>query len=195
VASTPLFENPRKDEMRVIGGKVRGRRLEAPKGERVRPTLDRVRESLFNILMPRLPEARFLDLFAGSGANGIEALSRGATLCTFVDNDDVSLRALRKNLDTTGLGAQARVRRLLLPSGLARLAEEGVAYDLVFADPPYAFEKHDRLLKEVKELGLLADQGLIVLEHSSKTTLPEDLGAVSRVRQTRYGDTSLSFYT
>jgi 16S rRNA (guanine(966)-N(2))-methyltransferase RsmD len=180
--------------MRVIGGTARGRRLEAPKGEAVRPTLDRVRESLFNILAPRIVGARFLDLFAGSGANGIEALSRGASLCIFVDSGEASIRALRKNLDGTGFSATARVMRLPLPEGLSKLGSNGGPYDLIFADPPYALEVHERLLSGIKELGLLADQGLIVVEHSTRTDIGDALGGFERVRQARYGDTTLSFY-
>lgn len=181
--------------MRVIGGTARGRRLEAPRGARVRPTLDRVRESLFNILAPRLEGAGFLDLFAGSGANGIEALSRGASHCTFVDNEEQSLRVLRKNLDITGLSGEARVRRLPLPGGLARLGEEGSRYNLIFADPPYVFNRYDTLLNTIREAGLLEDQGLIVLEHSARSELQDQLGGYGCVRRNRYGDTALSFYT
>lgn len=181
--------------MRVIGGEARGRRLEAPKGARVRPTLDRVRESLFNILAPRLSGARFLDLFAGSGANGIEALSRGASACTFVDNDETSLRVLRKNLDNTGLGARARVRRLPLPGGLDRLEEFEGGYDIIFADPPYIFSRHAALLAAVRNFGLLAEQGVIVLEHAARTELADELDGYRCSRRNRYGDTALSFYT
>ncbi|MDX9972684.1 MAG: 16S rRNA (guanine(966)-N(2))-methyltransferase RsmD [FCB group bacterium] len=181
--------------MRVIAGTLKGRRLEAPKGEQVRPTLDRVRESLFNILAPRIVGVNFLDLYAGSGANGIEALSRGAARCTFVDNGALALRALGNNLDNTGLAAKARVRRLSLPEGLARLAEAQERYDLVFADPPYGLDVHERLLTSIKELGLLADQGLIVLEHATSMALPESVGPCERVRQARYGHTTLSLYT
>lgn len=181
--------------MRVIAGTLKGRRLEAPKGELVRPTLDRVRESLFNIIAPRIVGVNFLDLYAGSGANGIEALSRGATACTFVDNGVLALRALRNNLDNTGLAAKARVWRLSLPEGLTRLAEGGKRFDLVFADPPYGLDVHERLLTSIKELGLLADQGLIVLEHATGTALPEAVGPCERVRQVRYGHTTLSLYT
>lgn len=180
--------------MRVIGGMARGRRLEAPRGTRVRPTLDRVRESLFNILAPRLPGVRFLDLFAGSGANGIEALSRGAVSCLFVDHDEQSLRVLRKNLDATGLSEAARVRRLPLPGGLAKLGEEREAFEVVFADPPYAFGHHEKLLSALREAGLLVDQGLIVLEHSSRLELADELGGYRVTRRNRYGDTTLSFY-
>lgn len=137
----------------------------------------------------------FLDLYAGSGANGIEALSRGAARCTFVDNGTLALHALRNNLDNTGLAAKARVRRLSLPEGLGRLAEGKEQYNLVFADPPYGLEVHERLLTSIKELGLLADQGLIVLEHATSRELPETIGACSRVRQVRYGHTTLSLYT
>ena len=179
--------------MRVIAGKARGIRLQAPKGQRVRPTLDRVRESLFNILGPRLPGARFLDLFAGTGANGIEALSRGAEHCAFVDDDVRSLRIIRANLETVRLAQAAEVFRYSLPSGLARVGAEP-GYDIVFADPPYDFKKYDALLDGLSQHHLLQGGGIVVIEHDAQTALPDGCGPLRLDRQTRYGDTRLSFY-
>lgn len=181
--------------MRVIGGTARGLRLEVPKGTRVRPTLDRVRESLFNILSPHLAEARFLDLFAGSGANGIEALSRGAAHSAFVDDDARSLTVVRHNLSTTGLAKRSSVHRLSLPTGLTKLSDREKPFGLVFADPPYIFEAYEKLLRTLREAELLVPDGLVVLEHATRVELPEELSGYRRYRQAKYGEASLSFFS
>lgn len=177
--------------MRVIAGSKRGRPLKVPRGNEVRPTLERTREALFNILGPRLQGARFLDLFAGTGANGIEALSRGAAHALFVDSDRRAIAVVRENLARTGLGERAAIRRLNLPPQLAKIQGP---FDLVFADPPYTFEHHDALLAGLGAHGLVAEGGLVVLEHG-KTPAPAPIVApFEQVRQQHYGDTWLSFY-
>lgn len=181
--------------MRVIAGTARGVRLEAPKGLDVRPTLDRVRESLFSIIGPRLSGARFLDLFAGTGANGVEALSRGAAQSVFVDDSPRSLQAVRANLLRTKLSERGVCTRGKLPSVLERVAGMGDPFDFILADPPYGFESFDVLLEAVGALRLLADSGLIVLEHASRSPLPSALGGFKRVRQEKYGECSLSFFS
>lgn len=179
--------------MRVIGGTARGRTLEAPRGMQVRPTLDRVRESLFNILAPSLPNARFLDLFAGSGANGIEALSRGAIHATFVDNDARSLAVIRKNLDTLDFKKDVRVLKYSLPAGLERLDGEE-PFHIIYADPPYVFARHERLLELIRTHHLLAQGGLIVVEHGARMVLPDDVACYACDRRNRYGEAALSFF-
>ncbi|MCC6490978.1 MAG: 16S rRNA (guanine(966)-N(2))-methyltransferase RsmD, partial [Candidatus Hydrogenedentes bacterium] len=149
---------------RVIAGLARGIRLDAPEGAAVRPTLDRVRESLFSILMPRLPGARFADLFAGSGANGIEALSRGAAASVFVDSDAQSLACVQQNLARARLQPDARLYRLRLPSGLARLRKTEAPFDLVFADPPFDFSAYDALLEALVSGELLLPHSLVIIE-------------------------------
>lgn len=186
--------------MRVIAGTARGVRLFAPSGCEVRPTLDRVRESLFNILMPRIEGARFLDLYAGTGANGIEALSRGADSATFVDNDLRSLAAVERNLAAARLGRQADVRRLDLPEGLRTLWADGKTYDVIFADPPFATRErapieYDRLLSAIDSARVLGEGGLIVVEHSSRVALAEEIDGFSRFRVSKYGEIALSFFS
>ncbi|MBN2310260.1 MAG: 16S rRNA (guanine(966)-N(2))-methyltransferase RsmD [Candidatus Hydrogenedentes bacterium] len=180
--------------MRVIAGKAKGIRLESPKGRGVRPTLDRVRESLFSILGPRLADARFLDLFAGTGANGIEALSRGAVHATFVDNDRRSQELVRRNLGRAGLSDSADCRCLRLPNALASLSP-CEPYDIIFADPPYAFEEFDALLGALQEGRLLAEDGIVVVEHARGAAVPEQTAGLCRQREAVYGDTRLSFFT
>jgi len=181
--------------MRVIAGTARGARLEAPKGMRVRPTLDRVRESLFNILTPRLPGCRFLDLFAGAGGNGIEALSRGAAAAVFADNDRRSLAAIERNLKHTGLAQHAEVVRCTLPGGLRSLASNAEPFDVVFADPPYDFREYAALLEAVADAKLLNEGGVLVVEHERHAALPEETGGLKCSRHKSYGGTNLSFYT
>jgi 16S rRNA (guanine966-N2)-methyltransferase len=150
--------------MRVVGGTARGRRLVAPAGDRTRPTTDRVREAMFNALWSRgvLDGAAVVDLFAGSGALGIEALSRGAARATFVDHDAAARRAVARNLDACGLADRAEVvgapvERFL--AGVARPAGEEPAFDLAFADPPYAFAGWEGLLAARPARLLVAESG------------------------------------
>jgi len=160
----------------------------------VRPTSDRLRETLFNVIAPRIEESRFLDLCAGSGAVGIEALSRGASHSTFVDRSRRSCALIESNLALCRIPEDQQViycsevydflRQTILP-----------AWDIAFFDPPY---KED-YLKTLEFLGtnsskLLTDKGLLIVEHHHKTTLPESIGNLSRTRVLKQGDSSLSFY-
>lgn len=177
--------------MRVIAGQARGRTLISPAGERVRPTLDRVREALFNILASEVPESRFLDLFAGSGANGIEALSRGAQAAVFIDNHPESIACIMKNLATTGLAGRGRCLRYALPGGLVNV---GGDYNVVFADPPHAFGNYEELLAAVARGGVLEDGGVMVMEHARKLTLPDAVAKLKKTQERHYGMTTLTFY-
>ena len=182
--------------MRVIAGSARGVPLFTPTGNDIRPTLDRVRESLFNILMNRVEGCRFLDLFAGTGANGIEALSRGAASAVFVDQDIKALDLIQRNLKKTRLETSAECHRLVLPKGIATiLGRNGVPFDVVFCDPPYAFSGHLALLAEIKSQQLLAVDGVIVMETSSDMELPQQVGDLSQTSRRVYGDTALSFFS
>jgi 16S rRNA (guanine(966)-N(2))-methyltransferase RsmD len=176
--------------MRVIAGEAKGARLTVPKGPNVRPTLDRVRESLFNMLGDRVPGARFLDLYAGSGANGIEALSRGADHAVFVDKD---IRFVRDNLRKTRLNGRAECVKANLPGGIGRL-EDRAPFHIVFADPPFKLDNFAHLLDLVAQTRLLASEGIIVLEHSSRLELQDRLGPYAKNRERVYGETQLTFY-
>lgn len=181
--------------MRVIAGKAKGARLTVPKGLDVRPTLDRVRESLFSILAPRIEGARFLDLFAGTGANGIEALSRGAKACTFVDSDARACETIRRNLEKTHLSQLAEVCLLTLPDAIPRLAERRTQYEVVFADPPYNFTQYGALFRAIERSRLLAPNGIVVVEHAARTEMLEIIEDFKRTRRADYGDTALSFFS
>lgn len=178
--------------MRVIAGQAKGIQLSPPPKElAIRPTLDRVREALFSILMPRLEGARFLDLFAGTGANGIEALSRGAARCTFVDSDARALKLVRGNLVRAKLERGAECLKLILPKDLRALR---ASFDIVFADPPYAFSDYEALLSGLQTYSLLSPDGVFILEHTRRAAPPERVETLLRTRQADYGDTVLSFY-
>jgi 16S rRNA (guanine966-N2)-methyltransferase len=170
--------------MRIIAGTHKGRRISAPKG--ARPTSDRVREALFSILAGRVEGARVLDLFAGSGALGIEALSRGAASATFVDDDPGAIRVIRRNLD-----AVHAVRRDAA-AFLRSARDEGRQYDLVFLDPPYRLGP--RIGRELSELvaAVLAPAGVVVSESDRRA--PLDLPDLDLADERRYGDTLIRFH-
>jgi len=180
--------------MRVIAGAHKGRRLNGPKGPGLRPTSDRVKEALFSILGSRVAGSRFLDLYAGTGAIGIEALSRGAHQVTFVEPDQSALRVLRANLAQCGLTASADIHACSAAAFLKRRAKSAIPHDLVFADPPYQPDHLAELWTALGESAAIAPDALIVLEHSSKAAVPLSHGHLSLLRQYRYGDTTLSTF-
>ena len=175
-----------KPGVRITGGDFRGRGLAVPPG--ARPTEGRVREALFSIWADRLEGSRVLDLFAGSGVVGLEALGRGALSVLSIDQDLQAVKTLQSNAAQLG-EKLIDIRRLSLPEGLSRLTGP---YDLVFADPPYAFQSYVELAKKVAPL--LAENGELVIEHSNRTDLPLEAGPLVRIDVRRYGDSFLSFY-
>ena len=156
--------------MRIVAGSRKGHRIDAPPGLTTRPTSDRVRENVFNIVAPWVEDATVLDLFAGTGAMGMEALSRGAARAVFVEADVEGCRAINANLDRLRLTG-ARVVRAETTTGLAQEAAAGRKYDLVLADPPYAMTDYATLARYLPLV--LADDGLVVLETSSRDPEPE----------------------
>lgn len=182
--------------MRVIAGTYRSRPLEAPAGLTTRPTSDRLRETLFNVLAPRIEGARFLDLYAGSGAVGIEALSRGASEVVLVEKAHGALRVLRANLQRMAIAEAVSVVATSVSTFLEREAAAD-AFDIIFLDPPYELEKeYAATLAAVggRAQALLAPRGIVIAEHRRKTTLPDGYGQLTRTRLLRQGDAALSFY-
>ena len=180
---------------RIIAGSNKGRRLKAPKGLAIRPTGARVRQTLFDILTPRLPGCRFLDAFAGSGGIGLEALSRGAGRVVMVDSSAAAVAAVRENLEALGgEGGRVQVFRQDARIALAALADSGVRFDVVYLDPPYGSGLYEPVLAQLTETRLLEEDGVAVAEHFHKTPLPETIGSLFRYRQVRVGDHCLSFY-
>ncbi len=180
--------------MRVIGGSDRGRHLRAPRGLRTRPTADRTRVALFDILGPAVAGMRVLDLFAGTGAVGIEALSRGAARAVFVERDRDALRALRANLAALRLGReQARVVAGDAVAVLPVLEASEAPFDLVFLDPPYAGDLAARALAALARGALLGPGARVVVQHSVRTPLPVPAGLRPGREPRRFGDTTLTF--
>ncbi len=177
--------------MRVIAGKYKGRKLEAPLDMSVRPTTDKVKEALFDIIMADVPGAVFCDLFAGSGAIGIEALSRGADKCWFCDADRTSIRLVKTNLRSCGIGDEAKVVTGDYKKALRKITDK---IDIFFIDPPYESGIYESCLSQIEILDLLSDDAIIITEHDSRTDMPEETETMEIVRDHRYGKTVLSVF-
>ena len=185
--------------MRIIAGTYRSRILKSLKGLELRPTSDRLRETLFNVLGSSVAGSRFIDLFAGTGAIGIEALSRGATEVVFVENHAPAVALIRRNLESLHIRSGATVLATDALRGLEKLASrqkrESSGFDFAFLDPPYAAAKdYARVLEFFGSAKLLAPGGIVVAEHRRSFDLPEEIGSLCRYRMLRQGDAALSFY-
>ena len=185
--------------MRVIGGTYRSRRLAAPRGLATRPTSDRMRETLFNVLAPRIEGAVFADLYAGSGAVGIEAISRGAGLVYFVDSAPSAVAAIRNNLAALKITSGFEILSSTVSAALHRLTER-TRWSIVFLDPPYAAgDDYTGTLSGIAHSAdsLLTPDGMVIAEHSRKMLQPlaEQYGPLKRYRVLEQGDAGLSFYT
>jgi len=184
--------------MRIIAGEFRSRILAAPRGMETRPTSDRLRETLFNILGPRVDGSRFADLYAGSGAVGIEAISRGALHVHFAENALPAIAAIRDNLKLLKITKNFMLHERAALGALERLKEQGSAQDIVFLDPPYEAEKeYDQILRMLGGAAherLLAPNAIVVAEHAKRTPLAEKYGSLQRTRELKQGDAALSFY-
>jgi len=182
--------------MRIIAGTFRSRPLQAPAGLATRPSSDRLRETLFNVLAPRIEGARFLDLYAGSGAVGLEALSRGAEQVMFVERAPTALKVLQTNLEKLGVKAGFSLHAGGVREYLRRSQGEAREFDLVFLDPPYdAADEYERTLGSLGESRLLANGAAVIAEHRRKERLPDVYGLLSRTRLLEQGDAALSFYS
>jgi 16S rRNA (guanine966-N2)-methyltransferase len=185
--------------MRVIAGTLRRRILEAPAGLKTRPTSDRLRETLFNVLAPRMEGPHFLDLYAGSGAVGIEAVSRGAATVVLVERAVPALKVLRTNLEKLGLRGGVRVEALSVGAFLRRVRPESAAlrFDVAFLDPPYeAAEEYAMTLGLLggEARGLLAEGAVVIAEHRRRDKLADEYGVLHRTRVLEQGDAGLSFF-
>ncbi len=180
--------------IRIIGGTNKGRLLRVPRGGEVRPTTDRAREALFNVLGAKTGGAEVLDLFCGSGAVGLEALSRGATACVFVDRSRQCIRIAAGNAEDLGVSGQARFLSRDAAAAVAFLAKAKEKFDLIFLDPPYYRDLAIKILHELSVRDILKRKGLVVVEHHQKDGMPNAAGSLVLWRQLRYGDTVLSFF-
>jgi len=179
--------------MRVLAGALKGQRLTTPRGRTTRPTADQVRIACLDTLMPFLDRGPFLDLFAGAGGVGIEALSRGAPSATFVEQDGAALRALRDNVARLGLGERARVLRSDAARAVADLAAEGLRFAVVFLDPPYDSPRAAAALEAVAAGDVLLSGAVVVVQHMTKTPPPALPGVLAVWKARRFGETTLTF--
>lgn len=179
--------------MRIIAGDFRGRRLHAPKGYTIRPTIDRVRESVFNIIAAKVPGARVLDLFAGTGAMGLEALSRGALFCLFVDKGAEAVHLIRENVQLCTVQDRSRIIQGSADLVIRRLGLEGELFDLVFMDPPYG---KGYIEKTLRIIGVLVRSDTLVIGERHVKDKPPLVPAMWQTNsERRYGDTLISVYS
>ena len=181
--------------MKIIGGEFKGRRIDMPRGEDVRPTPDRVREAVFNIIKDKVEGASVLDLFAGSGSFGIEALSRGAQKVTFVDAQKRCVNNIRGNLKRLPIG-EDRIKIIQNDAlkVITKLSDSKIRFDILFLDPPYYGDWVKKCLLCLGRYDILNRSSSVICEHFKKDIVPEEIEGFKRIRSYRYGDTVLSFY-
>lgn len=177
--------------MRVVGGISKGRRLKALKGLNIRPTCDKVKESIFNILGDKIVDAVFLDLCAGTGGIGIEALSRGAKETVFVENNQKAVKLIKENLLLCNLENDSNV---ICSDAVEFLDDSDKRFDIIFFDPPYKSDLFEKVMAVFNMKELLNNNGILIIEHNSKTVLPEDIKSLILLKKYKYGDTTLSLY-
>ena len=181
--------------MRIIAGKYRSRTLRSLKGQMLRPTSDRLRETLFNILGSTVDGSTFVDLYAGTGAVGIEALSRGAHHAIFIEEHAPAVALIRRNLESLGIGAKAEILGMTVARAIERLEARHVHAQFIFLDPPYAADsEYESTLEALGESPLVAPEGRVIVEHLRKRELPERTGDLELTRVVEQGDAALSFY-
>ncbi|GIP33000.1 16S rRNA (guanine(966)-N(2))-methyltransferase RsmD [Paenibacillus sp. J2TS4] len=180
--------------MRVISGTARGRPLKAVPGSGTRPTTDKVKEAVFSMIGPYFDGGRALDLFAGTGALGIEALSRGMDQAVFIDLEKKSIDVIRDNLQSAGLAEQAEVYRNEAIRGLKALAKRDIRFDLVLLDPPYKMKRLDDLVRMISDLELLEPQATVLIECDTSHVYEARIGDLFQTRHTVYGDTAIYVY-
>lgn len=180
--------------MRIVAGTARGRALQGPKGKGIRPTADRVRESLFNILGQWMTDLTVLDLYAGTGAFALEAISRGAARAVMVDQDREALQLCRENAKTLGFTDQVEVLGMPVARGTEQLGKRKAQFDVIFADPPYAAHVVEDILRHLTTHQLLKPDGVAVIEHEKQEDAPAEQGGLHRVDQRKFGNTLVSLY-
>lgn len=181
-------------QLRIIGGRLKGRKLAAFRGQSVRPTSDRVRESLFNILSVAWEGKEVLDLFAGTGGLGIEAISRGACRVVFIENHPNAIHVLEKNIAALNLSSCSEVLKYSVEKGISQVGKAGRTFDVIFLDPPYSGGLADTSLRLIGSSDILAKGGVVVVEHQGKEVLSERYQKLSMRDQRTYGKTGISFF-
>ncbi len=181
--------------MRVIAGTAKGRIIKSPTHKGVRPTSDKIKGAVFNIIGPYLDEKKFLDLFAGSGSMGIEALSRGADYCVFIEKNAECVKIIKENLKISVFLGQTQVVKMDVVRGLNFLHKKEFLFDYIFMDPPYFKSFYVPVLEEIVEKKILKKDGTLIVEHYKDIILPEKIKSLTQKWIRKYGDTRLSFYT
>ncbi|MBO7744182.1 16S rRNA (guanine(966)-N(2))-methyltransferase RsmD [Paenibacillus sp. MWE-103] len=180
--------------MRVISGTAKGRSLKAVPGKSTRPTTDKVKEAIFSMIGPYFDGGLALDLFAGTGGLGIEALSRGVDRAVFVDLEGASIEVVKQNVQAAGMSDRAEIYRTDAVRAVKALAKRQLKFALVFLDPPYRMKDMDVLMGELAERGLLEDGAKLVVEHDAEHLYPEAMDHYSQIKHTHYGDTAVTIY-
>jgi len=179
--------------MRIIAGRHKGRKLTSLPGKTTRPTSGKVREAIFSIVADRIEDAAVIDLFAGTGAFGLEAISRGASHAVFVDSDRKGIEIIRKNVAACGEHDRSTVLLADASGGLRRLSLSGGEFDLVFMDPPYNRQAIRPALEELAASGILSKGAVIAIEHDKNETIPEDIAGIGITDRRKYGKTLVTF--
>jgi 16S rRNA (guanine966-N2)-methyltransferase len=180
--------------VRVIAGTAKGRRLKAVPGIGTRPTTDKVKEAIFSMIGPYFDGGLGLDLFAGTGGLGIEALSRGMNRVIFIDMDKTSIQVIEDNLTTLGFKEQAEVYRNDAQRALKLLANRRLKFDLIFLDPPYRMKQADEILLQMQEMEMLQDQAVVLVEHDAEHYYADEIGQFHVRKRTAYGETAITIY-
>ncbi len=181
--------------MRIIAGISKGRKLVSPKDSSIRPTGDRVKEALFSMIDAHIPGSRVLDLFAGTGSLGLEALSRGAEFATFVENSRKCLEVLNKNIELAGFKAQSEVIHQDALKAAAAFGKNGRVFDIIFVDPPYMENLYEKVLSSIENYGIIRNGGLVVVEHPAAMAINEVKFRFTLVKSKKYGNTAINIYT
>lgn len=180
--------------LRVIAGTAKGRSLKAVPGKNTRPTTDKVKEAIFSMIGPYFDGGWALDLFAGTGGLGIEALSRGTDKAVFIDLEGASIEVVKQNVGAAGMAGRAEIYRTEAVRAVKALAKRSLKFGLVFLDPPYRMKDMDELMAELASRGLLEADATIVVEHDADHRYPEAFAGYRQLRHTRYGDTAVTIY-
>lgn len=179
--------------MKIISGTLKGRNIEGYNIEGTRPTMDRVKESLFGMIQDYIKDSTVLDLFAGSGNLGVEAISNGAKIAYFIDNNPEVIKVLNKNIANLDIQSKSRVILSDWKKALNTFATQNIKFDLIFIDPPYAYDVYEKILNKVSTLNLLSDNGLIIMEYSN-LHLPTTYENLTLYKERNYGNKSINIY-
>lgn len=179
--------------MRIIAGKYRSRTIEAPKGNQTRPTLDQVREAVFSHLGQSFTQGDFLDLYAGSGANAIEAISRGFTSAVCVDLAYLAIQAIRQNIQSLNID-QIEVLKMPAKKALTVLATNHRQFDVIYMDPPFAKQENAWMIEQIDQLQLLKEDGIIVVESTKEDVFPSQIRQMEQYKQVQYGRCQITYY-